>query len=284
MQREPRRRVYAKSEAKAPAIKPFFLSIAECQATGKYVYDRHQHMHFEVLVVERGWYRCRVNGVPLTLKAGAILIVQPGDWHEDTLEKPLRYLGVSFAVEVEGLTGDLQLFNDRASAQDRVIDPPPAAVWLLLERLRSEDALDDGIASHVQDALIAEFFWLLARAVKKSARSSLLIVQSEAERFMTRLSQIFMAHEHSPLSVPAMARELGISASALTGKCRTWLKKSPAHAFRAYKMDRARALLTRTDMSVTEVSNHLGFENPYHFSRVFRQHHGRPPSKVARRP
>src|SRR5262245_61662672 len=103
MQREPLRRAYAKSEAKAPAIKPVFRSIAETQATGKYVYDRHQHMHFEVIVVERGLYRCRVNGEELTLKPPSILIVQPGDWHEDTLEKPLRYLGLQFEVAVEGL-------------------------------------------------------------------------------------------------------------------------------------------------------------------------------------
>jgi AraC-like DNA-binding protein len=40
----------------------------------------------------------------------------------------------------------------------------------------------------------------------------------------------------------------------------------------------AQRLLRLPDASVTMVSEHLGFENPYHFSRVFRRHTGVAPS------
>jgi AraC-like DNA-binding protein len=46
------------------------------------------------------------------------------------------------------------------------------------------------------------------------------------------------------------------------------------------KLQRAEALLRSREFRIKEVSDELGFANPYHFSRVFSRHFGRPPSRV----
>jgi AraC-like DNA-binding protein len=283
MARGDRGRTLAKSEAKSLPLIATFNGINDVEATEPFTFKPHQHLHFEIIIVERGLYRCTVNREPVTLKSGEIVVLQPGDWHEDFLDPPVRYTGVTFSVTAAGLRQDVQLFNEQATAHDRVFNSARSAVAPLMERLRAEHAHDDDISPHIQDALAAEFFWLLARQVPKQARTSVMTQRSEAERFAARLHQLFTGHVNDALSVPQMASELGISTSALTGKCRTWLRSSPAHAFRAYKMECARSLLAKTEMSVSEVSDHLGFENPYHFSRIFRVHHGRPPSAFTRR-
>jgi AraC family transcriptional regulator len=55
----------------------------------------------------------------------------------------------------------------------------------------------------------------------------------------------------------------------------------PPHRFvTARRMDRARLLLRTSDRPVEEVARAVGFANLSHFRRVFRAHHGAPPTAV----
>ena len=76
-----------------------------------------------------------------------------------------------------------------------------------------------------------------------------------------------------------MARELGISPRHLTGLCRRLFGDSPARLLLRLKLRRADEMLRYGDRRVKEVSDALGFANPFHFSRVFRRHLGRSPSQ-----
>jgi AraC-like DNA-binding protein len=48
---------------------------------------------------------------------------------------------------------------------------------------------------------------------------------------------------------------------------------------RGLRMDRAKRLLREEELTVAQVADAVGFSDPYHFSRVFRQHVGMPPSR-----
>ena len=48
---------------------------------------------------------------------------------------------------------------------------------------------------------------------------------------------------------------------------------------RCLRMDRAKQLLLAGELSVAQVADAVGFADPYHFSRVFRQHEGMPPTE-----
>lgn len=57
------------------------------------------------------------------------------------------------------------------------------------------------------------------------------------------------------------------------------------HAFvTARRMDRARLLVSATTRPVDEIATSVGFSNLSHFRRVFRRHHGLPPSALRPRP
>jgi AraC family transcriptional regulator len=53
------------------------------------------------------------------------------------------------------------------------------------------------------------------------------------------------------------------------------------HAFvTARRMDRARLMVSATSRPVDEIAASVGFTNLSHFRRVFRRHHGGPPSAL----
>ncbi|MBA2481747.1 MAG: helix-turn-helix transcriptional regulator [Planctomycetes bacterium] len=80
-----------------------------------------------------------------------------------------------------------------------------------------------------------------------------------------------------PWSVGALARRVGMGATAFR---RAFIAAvgSPPHAhLEALRMDRAARLLVDTDGSVASIAAAVGYDDPYHFSRVFRRVTGKPP-------
>ena len=57
--------------------------------------------------------------------------------------------------------------------------------------------------------------------------------------------------------------------------------ETPAKWIREKRLSKARQILQSSQMSVADVAYSLGFENPTHFSRIFKQQYGLSPSSLA---
>lgn len=80
-------------------------------------------------------------------------------------------------------------------------------------------------------------------------------------------------------SVDDLARSAAMSRSAFALRFRELLGESPATYLAAARMDAAKALLARSESTVTEVAHRLGYESDAGFSRAFRRHVGASPSQ-----
>jgi transcriptional regulator GlxA family with amidase domain len=142
--------------------------------------------------------------------------------------------------------------------------------------------MGDAIDRCLQDALAAAFFWQLARRLPPDALAPALVERDPDEAFVLGMRRLIERFIDRDLPIACMAAELGMSESALRSRCRRCLGASPAQAFALARIERAEALLARTEMSVAEVASYLGFADPFHFSKVFKRLRGRPPSGVRR--
>ncbi len=97
-----------------------------------------------------------------------------------------------------------------------------------------------------------------------------------------RLAIAMQAGDAAPdgrIEVAEIARLVGVSERQLLRLYRRYLGQSPSRFHLAQRLDRARALLRSTAMSVTEVGAACGFSSPAHFARAFRKAYGHAPSK-----
>jgi len=53
---------------------------------------------------------------------------------------------------------------------------------------------------------------------------------------------------------------------------------SPIHYIMRLKLNKAANLLLTTDFKIKDIANHVGFYDPYHFSKNFKRFHGRSPN------
>ncbi|HEY8051816.1 MAG: GlxA family transcriptional regulator [Steroidobacterales bacterium] len=87
-----------------------------------------------------------------------------------------------------------------------------------------------------------------------------------------------------PITVAAVAAELGVSARQLERLCRKHTGTGPASLYRQLRMRYANWLIVNTDRSVTDIANEAGFADCAHFSRQFKDAYGRAPSTHRLRP
>ncbi len=86
------------------------------------------------------------------------------------------------------------------------------------------------------------------------------------------------AHLEKTLSIPDIAASLDISQRQLSRLFRQYVQKSPLEYYRDIRLDRARGLVTQTELKFSEVAAASGFNSQVHFCRAYRQRFGLSPS------
>lgn len=84
-------------------------------------------------------------------------------------------------------------------------------------------------------------------------------------------------HLETPLSIPEICAAINLSQRQLNRLFARHVKKSPTAYYRDIRLDRARGLVTQTNMSLLEVSVASGFASQVHFSRAYRERFGLSP-------
>jgi AraC family transcriptional regulator len=98
-----------------------------------------------------------------------------------------------------------------------------------------------------------------------------------------RLVEYMRANLAEDLSVVALARQAGLSASHLARAFRQTFRMTPHQSLIAFRIAHAKALLQGGDASLMDVAQRSGFKTQQHFSRVFRERVGMSPGHFRRR-
>lgn len=94
------------------------------------------------------------------------------------------------------------------------------------------------------------------------------------------IRQIVEQHYASPVTLPELAYLSGRSLSSFKRDFQNIYNMPPAQWIREHRLRKAKEMLQNTKLPVSEVCYSLGFENPTHFSRIFKEQYGVPPSSM----
>jgi AraC-like DNA-binding protein len=261
-------------------IRPVFEDFHLLSMEGDYEYPRHRHTNYEVILVDRGPYRCELNGEQLTLVDGQVLVLKPGDWHQDHLRDGQRHYVLHFRL-AGASAGEpaTPLFREDVRPTGQLCQGDYSRNAFFMRELRREAEEGGRHSPAVQDSLLEALFWRIARGLPASALSEAFrrLPRTEAQR--ETLTAVFHRHLKGNPTVAELAADARMSPRHLTTLCRGLFAQGPARFLLHMKLRRAEEMLRYRGQSVKEVSDALGFANPYHFSRVFKRVYGRPPSR-----
>jgi len=270
------------SEVRA-RLRPVFDDFHLLRMEGASEYPRHQHTNYEVILVERGPYRCELNGAELTLVDGQTLVIKPGDLHQDHLVDGQRHYVLHFRV-LDPETGKpgMPLFRPGVTAPEQLCRGDYANETWFLAELRREAEAAGAYAGAVQDSLLEALFWRLVRGLDPSALSQEMRQLPAAAARREEIANAMAGFVARNPTVVELSAALAVSPRHLTNQCVALFGRPPARLLLELKVRRAEELLLYRGLRVREVSDALGFANPYHFSRAFRRVRGHAPSRLSK--
>lgn len=83
-----------------------------------------------------------------------------------------------------------------------------------------------------------------------------------------------------PIALEQLAEAAHVHPSHLVRQFRRDMGMTPMRTVQAMRLDAARVMLLRSNLTVQEVAYRFGFASPFHFSRVFKSQFGKSPSQV----
>ena len=218
------------------------------------------------------------NHSPLRLTAGEILFIEPNIHHRLSLA-PQQGQGWIAGVHFEFISdkrwaaGDYRL----AIKPDRVtrLEDAPylqgrfqhmASVYESYRPFRQE--LVNSIAAEI--ILILVTFW----------QTETLWAANPSERMQAMLVYI-RDHLVLPLTRQGLAQKFNLSPGYINELFQAELGMTPSAVINRERLARAYQLMDRDGMSVTETAFTVGYQDPFYFSRLFKQLYMIPPSDVA---
>ncbi|MCD8011380.1 MAG: AraC family transcriptional regulator [Lachnospiraceae bacterium] len=245
------------------------------------------HIHddsYEVSFVVRGHGLFHVERDTLKVEPGSVVVTQPGVKHyfSSEEESDVRYYGLRFLAE-PGDENELQTFfrnlpGDCAmTPAARHIEYFRETMWMLFHMHQSNGGHADGAFQSICLGLF-EF-------VRELFANEALSAELSTEYLASDILDYILENEASgkKITLDSLAEEFHVSASHLSRVFSHAYGMSPINYLIYSRVTKATEYLLKTDLSVAEIAERLGYENATHFSHLFTGRLGCTPSEYRAR-
>jgi AraC-like DNA-binding protein len=229
---------------------------------------------FEFMWIMEGNVHANLDGQDIPAPVGTILLARPGMTDRYDWDRERRTLHAFFH------------FSFDYSAAEW----PPLKEWPVVRHLTNDDVLRPlfryviGLAqsTHPERAQLLENTVTLMLHAFLAGRTAVAPEPSEklpsaVEKALSAIRHALAQDPPAPLSLTGLARAAHVTPEHLCRLFRRHLELGPLECAGLARLERAAALLVRSNLSVKEIADATGFASPYHFSNKFRGVYSIPP-------
>ncbi len=176
---------------------------------------------------------------------------------------------------LEGLPSVLRV-NVRSAASGRWLED---SVRRLVEEVGSHQPGSEAMLAKVSEALFVETLRLYVASLPEDQTGWLAGVRDPAVGKSLAILHNRVGH---PWTIAELAREVGMSRSALLERFGRYLSEPPMSYLTKWRLQLAARRLISTPRSVAEIADEVGYESEAAFCRAFRRQFGSPPARFRR--
>lgn len=260
---------------------PAFQALTFIRTKNDYHHMVHRHDFYEIIIPDDDRYRCMLNKREVSVSRNELLLLQYGDLHEDILCRGSQFAAITFDLKTHGpVLQTARMFRAGLAPSDQKItvaaeDP----IRSLLRLMRDESSQNSPTTYNVLNGLFHAVFWLFVRAFPPAVFVAEFGKSANRDVFRNDLLNLFEENLYGKVQLDELARRMKVSESSLSHKCRDVFGLPPAKAFLQYKFKKAETYVRHSQLTINEISDLFGFENQFHFSRLFKKIYGMSPSR-----
>lgn len=244
----------------------------------------HRHTNFEAcLVGDYGTGIFTALGEDQELTPGTFFLARPGVVHQirNTGPELMELFWVSFAWSEDGAPpkSESEALMRKFVASDGICCPDHdrrlRSIWEAI-RAVAPNAFPEQIRGLVQALILAMAQAIVPGDVPPMRPDPHAQIARQAVRYIED-------NLNRPLTVEEIAHHVHVSPRHLTRLFTEFTATSPARYMMLARLDRAIAMIERSDMPVKEIADRLGFGDAAYFTRCFTRRYGRPPASHRRK-
>ena len=249
----------------------------------------------EICFVEDGSLTPYVDGTPITINKGQLIIYAPNSYHGPKTPFYYDYINavlgiISFVSNSEELSG---LYNRAITLNAYQLEILSEIITLGISHFK-----DDGHGGHINslpdtDATnrdlqrmknLLEILLLDIYSTERHGTYTLSGTNKEKlkQDQMRELTDYLLMRLSRTLTLEDISRDLGFSVSKLRRLVFEQKGCGPITYFIELKIEEAKRLIKKTPMNITEISEHLGFSSLHYFSKQFKNKTGKSPTAYAK--
>lgn len=258
----------------------------------------HTHNFFEIACLVEGSCSHYINGQQQHLSQGDILIMAPGTIHaihaadDDCLLINILIRSSTFnsaflnTLTNKTILGDFfrkTLYHNKEHSYLLFHAGHDESLFRILEYLYREEYSDKRYKNAVKNQIAELFFSLLLRSHEKDVFIPNPTGENDEPDFVFLLK--YMEHNYQSISLKEMADFFHYSERHLIRLIQDYTGMSFSKNIRQIRLNHAAALLEGSELSVSEISEQVGYSNVSHFRKLFIERFSMPPQeyRTARR-
>ncbi|MDR1506373.1 MAG: AraC family transcriptional regulator [Treponema sp.] len=238
-------------------------------------YHSHDITDYEIHVFFEGEGQILLNRSKFPIEANRLFLAKPKEFHSilpDAVRKPVTYYAIRFeSSENETDKEVLSLLNN--SFGPLSIDARERFFIEDLYRLTGEN---DPAKQRATEYLLLSLLFRWYGGVKPADQDH--GSRDSQRHYIDKTLSIMEKSIRKKLNVGVLADKIGLSEEYLIRIFHDRLGMTPFQYFTRLKTEASSSLLSRTNLPIQHIAEHFGFENPFHFSRVFKKCIGLSPS------
>ncbi|MDR3689234.1 MAG: AraC family transcriptional regulator [Fimbriimonas sp.] len=245
----------------------------------------HRHTYFEICLVGRhGIGVFYEPGGEHIVTPGTVFVARPGVVHNISNKAlprmELYWLAVGWSADERTPKSDGERAMRAFVDSDMCVAYGHQNLLALWEALRQTASGTWAIGSVEQTAALVKALVLgVAQSLSPHERAEIPDDPTRPGRQAATLAIRYIADNmNRPLTLKEIATHANVSTRQLTRLFGTFTGTSPAQYIRVLRLDRASALLTRSELPIKELSHQVGFSDVQYFTRCFTAHFGVPPA------
>ena len=252
--------------------------------------ERETHFAFEINYVLSGTQRTILNGTSYDFTVGDLILIFPGLAHENQCisKEGMTYFCIHFDIDDPIIQQKLLMYCPLFLNKNNQAYPQLLAVLESYIEILNVGNFDLKEKLNIQKLMIELIIHLLDYAehaeqnVKKSNNATLLLATEIAASLQENFRQFRKAPidaNRGYLSLHQIAESLGISESTMLKEFKKVYSVSPKHYLDQLRYNEAKALLIQPSLSISDISDVIGYQNVSHFSRQFKNWSGQSPKQ-----
>lgn len=217
-----------------------------------------------------------VRGVTVMSEPHACIFYSPGEPQYFLSELPLVHDWMHFSPDSRFLPSMFQI------EENRIFYPTsPENITALFRELENEWFGTRSFRAQALENGMERFFILFSRAIHEARNSSLSV---DASGMLMRVRSEVLLHPEKAWCVEDMAVLAQMSLSHFYAGYKQTFGTSPMNDLIEARISAAKNKLLADNTPISLLAEQLGYNNPYHFIRQFREHTGQTPAEYRRHP